>query len=47
MTHDKSASIKIQLGKERKTAQITLILSKFTEEIKKLIHFLEHYKQEE
>ena len=45
-SQDKSASIKIQLGKEHKTAQITLILSKFTEETKKLIHFLKHYKQE-
>ena len=45
-SQDKSASIKIQLGKERKTAQITLILSKFTEETEKLIRFLEHYKQE-
>ena len=34
-SQDKSASIKIQLGNEHKTAQITLILSKFTEETKK------------
>ena len=45
-SQDKSASIKIQLGKERKADQITLILSKFTEETEKLICFLEHYKQE-
>ena len=45
-SQDKNTSIKMQLGKECKTAQITLILSKFTEETKKLIHFLEHYKQE-
>ena len=45
-SQDKSTSIKIQLGKERKTAQITLILSKFTEETKKLILFLKRYKPE-
>ena len=45
-SQDKSVSIKIQLGKECKTAQITLILSKFTEETEKLICFLECYKQE-
>ena len=45
-SHDKSASINIQLGKECKTAQITLILSKFTEETEKLICFLKQYKQE-
>ena len=45
-TRDKNASIKVQLGKERKTAQITVILSKFTQETNKLIKFLESYRPE-
>ena len=44
-TRDKNTSVKIQLGKERKTTQITLILSKFTEETQNLIRFLESYKK--
>ena len=40
---DKSASVKIQLSKNRKSAQITVIITKFTEETNNLIHFLESY----
>ena len=45
-TRDKNASIKVQLGKECKTTQITVILSKFMQETDKLIKFLESYRPE-
>ena len=45
-TQGKNASIKVQLGKDRKTAHITVILSKFTQETEKLIQFLESFKEQ-
>ena len=43
---DKSTSLKIQLGKSRQTAEITVIISKFTDQAVKLIDFLESYHQQ-
>lgn len=40
---DKSASVKIQLSKNRKSAQITVIITKFTKETDILVRFLESY----
>ena len=40
---DRSTSVKIQLGKTRDTAEITIIISKFTDLAVKLIKFLETY----
>ena len=43
---DKSTSLKIQLGKSRQTAEIMVIISKFTDQAVKLIDFLESYHQQ-
>ena len=45
-TLNRSATTKIQLGKDRLTAEITVIISKFNEESMNLIRFLETYCQQ-